>query len=98
MNQIIDIFHATIAEADVERLLAVREVGVARLRERCPGLRRAELIRVDATTWVDLLTWEDAEAAEEAAKHFGDIPELHEMHEIVGTPTAYERGTIEHAA
>lgn len=98
MTQIIDIFHATVAEQDVERLLAVRDEAIAGLRERCGGPRRAELVRVEGTTWMDLVVWDDEAAAEEAARHFSAVPALGEMHAIIGTPTSRSRGSVEHAA
>jgi hypothetical protein len=55
-------------------------------------------MRLDGTTWLDLLVWDSAEAAEEAARHFGAIPALEEMHAIVGRPLAHDRGTLEHSA
>ena len=98
MSAIVDLYHATVPAADAERLLAVRGRAIAQLRERCPGLRRAELVRLDETTWVDLVVWESAEARAAAAPHVAATAELRELHAIAGAPTAHEHGTLEHAA
>lgn len=98
MNPIIDVFKADVSEPQAQRLLELREIALPELRRRCPGLLRAELVRVDATTWLDLLLWRDAASAEEAAVHFGAIPELAEMHQLVGMPTRHERGEVVHCA
>jgi hypothetical protein len=96
MNSLIDVFKSEVPEPQAERLLELREAALPELRRRCPGLLRAELVRLDATTWLDLLEWRDAQAAEEAATHFGAIPELIEMHELVGAPERHERGEVVH--
>ncbi len=98
MSAIVDLFHATIPAGDAERLLRVRGPAIAQLRERCPGLRRAELVRVDATTWVDVLVWDSPGDAAAAADQLAAIPALREMHALAGTPTAHVRGSLEHAA
>lgn len=94
MNPLIDVFKAEVSESQAERLLQLRETALPELRRRCPGLLRAELVRLDATIWLDLLWWRDAQAAEDAAAHFGAIPELVEMHELVGEPERHERGEV----
>ena len=98
MSAIVDIFHARVRPEETTRLLQVRGKAINALRAQCPGLRRAELVRLDDGTWVDVLVWDDTAAAEEAVRHFASIPALAEMHEICGVPTAYERGTLEHSA
>ena len=98
MNSFIDVFKVEVPESQAERLLELRGIALPELRRRCPGLLRAELVRIDATTWLDLLEWRDAQAAEEAATHFGAIPELIEMHELVGKPERHERGEVVHCA
>lgn len=98
MNPIIDVFSAVVPEEQVRRLLELRGIALPELRRRRPGLLRAELVRLDATTWLDLLVWKDAASAEAAAVHFGDIQELVEMHELVGSPTRHERGEVVHCA
>lgn len=98
MNSLIDVFKAEVPEPKAERLVELREVALPELRRRCPGLLRAELVRLDATTWLDLLEWRDAQAAEEASAYFGAIAELVEMHELIGEPERHERGEIVHCA
>lgn len=98
MNPLIDVFKTEVPESHADRLLELREVALPELRRRCPGLLRAELVRIDATTWLDLLLWTDASATEEAGAHFGSIPELVEMHELIGTPERHERGEVMHCA
>jgi hypothetical protein len=98
MNSLIDVFKAEVPESQAAPLLELRETALPELRRRCPGLLRAELVRIDATTWLDLLWWRDAQSAEDAATHFGAIPELVEMHELVGQPTRHERGEVRHCA
>jgi hypothetical protein len=98
MNPILDVFKAEITESQAGRLLELREVALPELRRRCPGLLRAELVRVDDTTWLDLLLWRDAQAAEQAAAHFAALPELVEMHALVGEPQRHERGEVLHSA
>ena len=67
---------------------------VAAIRERVPGLVRANLTRLDDSTWVDVWEWESMDAATRAAAEAPSISEAAAMFAVIAEPLAMEHVEI----
>ena len=56
MGEYLQIFRARVPEESVAALLEIRPAAIAEARRLCPELLRAQLVRLDDTTWLDVLT------------------------------------------
>ena len=65
MTTYVQVWKAKVAEDDVESLLAVRSEAIAEAKRLCPALLRAELVRADGDTWLDVLTWSAPDGEEQ---------------------------------
>ena len=61
MTEYLQVWRAKVAEADVERLLAVRPAAIAEAQRLCSERLRAELVRLGDGTWLDVLAWSSAD-------------------------------------
>ena len=94
----VQVWRATVADADVELLLAVRPAAIAEARRLCPELLRAELIRVGDGTWLDVLTWSVADGEERLMAKADQFDALHRMHGYLGDAEQVGRGAVEAGA
>jgi hypothetical protein len=97
MDATVQIFRAKIDPANVAKLLTVRPEAIAQAQAICPVLLRAELIRLDEDTWLDILTWSEPDGADQLMRHAADLPLLAEMHALVGEVLAFETGELAHS-
>jgi hypothetical protein len=51
------IFRVRVPETSVPMLLEIRPAAIAEAQRLCPALLRAELVRLEDGSWLDLLTW-----------------------------------------
>lgn len=91
---IIEIYRVRIDPANVERLLAIREAAVAEFRERVPELEKAELVRLDDGTWLDVITWSEPVDAERVGEAAMCTPASAEMHSLIGEEVDHFRGEL----
>lgn len=93
----LQVYRASVPEANVERLLEIRGDAIAEAQRLCPHLLDAELIRLNDETWLDILTW-DRPNGEEAlmaqAEHFSVLTE---MHGLLVDVTGPDLGVIVHS-
>jgi hypothetical protein len=97
MTHFIDVFQATVDPKQVEHLLSVRTEAMAGLVERVPSFVRADLVRIDDRTWLDILVWNSETGVQEAMAAADEIPALVEMHNLMHEVTRHERGAVAHA-
>ena len=90
MAHFVQVFRATVDPANVDRLLAVRPKAIAQARAACPVLVRAELARVDAQTWLDILVWSAPDGADQLMARAADLPLVGEMHALIGEVLAVD--------
>jgi hypothetical protein len=93
----IEIYRVKIEPADAERLLEIRASAVAEFQQQVPELLRAELVRLDDETWLDVLLWSgpvDPDRIEEAAQC---TPTSAEMHALIADELAHDRGELVHS-
>ena len=91
------VFRATVDPANVDALLDVRPRAIAQARQAQPGLLRADLVRLDETTWLDILVFDTADGDERLMAAAGDLTDLHAMHALIGDVTALDRGQVAHS-
>lgn len=94
MAHFVQVFRAKVDPADVERLLAVRPTAIAEARAACPVLVRAELVRLDAETWLDILTWTAPDGAEQLMADAEGLAALAEMHGLIGEVLSVDVGEL----
>ncbi len=98
MTEYLQVWRAKVADADVERLLAVRPAAIAEARRLCPDLLRADLVRLGDGTWLDVLTWSCADGEERLMARAEAFDALHTMHELLEDAEQIGRGEIIRAA
>jgi hypothetical protein len=97
MGTYLQVFRATVAPEDVARLLVIRPAAIAQARAACPELLRAELVRLDERTWLDVLTWSVPDGERRLMDAAGPLDALHEMHGLIGEVLSVEHGRVEHS-
>lgn len=93
----VQVYRATVDPANVARLLQVRPAAIAQAQAACPALLRAELVRLDERTWLDILTWDRLGCAEKLMAVAADIPLLGEMHALISEVIAVDAGELAHS-
>lgn len=83
MTRYVQVWKAKVAEGDVEQLLAVRPDAIAEAKRLCPALVRADLVRVDDETWLDVLTWSAPDGEEQLMASADNFDALHRMHRLL---------------
>lgn len=64
------------------------------MRAVCPGFVGATLVRLDERTWLDVIEWESAEAANAAREAEAELPEARELKSLIRQPLAAYMGEI----
>jgi hypothetical protein len=62
-----------------------------------PALLRAELIRLDEETWLDVLTWSRPDGVDELMAKAEQLPLLGEMHSLIGDVLSVDMGELAHS-
>ena len=84
----------TVDPAVVDEMLATRPGLAAALRAHCRGFRRLYLSRLDERTWLDVVEWEDRQAAEEAAVTVMNLPECKQMFAFIDNVVSMEHAEV----
>jgi hypothetical protein len=75
MTQVIEHASFTVLDGHEQALLNERQMMIGALRRAFPGLVSAWLTRREDGSWLDVILWENREAAEYSAEHVTEIPE-----------------------
>ena len=94
VTHFVQVFRAKVDPANVDRLLEIRPRAIAQAREACPVLVRAELVRLDEETWLDVVTWTAPDGAEQLMARAADLPLLGEMHALIGDVLGVDLGEL----
>ena len=94
MSHYVQVWKAKVADSDVQELLAVRPQAVAEAKALCPALVRAELVRVDHETWLDVLTWSAPDGEEQLMASADNFDALHRMHSLLQNAEPVGRGEV----
>jgi hypothetical protein len=90
MSEYYQVIHSRVS--DREAMLALRPEFISAARALLPGLIDARLIELDDGTWLDIVRWSSASAAEEGGRRHADIPEAAEMGRLIAEVTAIYQG------
>ena len=97
MSNVVQVFRAKVDPANVTRLLEIRPKAIAQAQEACPVLLRADLVRLDEETWLDILTWSEPNGAEQLMAVAAELPLLGEMHGLIGEVLTVDNGDLAHS-
>jgi quinol monooxygenase YgiN len=84
----------TVHPSAVDEMLATRTELVAELRAHCRGFRRLSLSRLDESTWLDVVEWDDRQAAEEAAATVMTLPACKRMFSFIDNVVSMEHAEV----
>jgi hypothetical protein len=87
-----EVVHSRVQAGAEDAMLALRPRFVAAMRTAAPGLRDAQLVRLDDGSWLDIVQWESREAAEAGVAAHGNVPEAVEMGRYVTEILAIHQG------
>jgi hypothetical protein len=94
----VQVYRATVDPANVAQLLEIRPHAIAQARAACPLLVRADLVRLDERTWLDILTWSEPGAVDQLMAVAGELPLVGQMHALIGEVVAVDTGELAHSA
>jgi hypothetical protein len=94
MSHVLEFHKATVKKTDAEALIGLRPRLVTAMRAACPGFVGATLVRFDEPTWLDVIEWESAEAANAAREAEAELPEARELMSLIRQPLAAYMGEI----
>ena len=97
MGATVQVYRATVDPANVPRLLEIRPQAIAEAQAACSALLRAELIRLDEKTWLDVLTWSRPDGVDELMAQAPNLPIVGEMHSLIGEVLAVDTGELAHS-
>ena len=95
---VIEVYRVKIDPAKVERLLEIRAAAVAEFQEQVPELQRAELVRLDGETWLDILTWSEPVDPDRVGNAAMCTPTSAEMHSLIAEELGHYRGDLVHSS
>lgn len=93
----VQVFRASVDPANAARLVEIRPAAIAQAQAACPALLRAELVRLDERTWLDVLTWDAPGGADKLMAVATNLPLLGEMHALIGEVLAVDTGELAHS-
>jgi hypothetical protein len=74
----LQIFRARVPEESLAALLEIRPAAIVEAQRLCPELLRAQLVRLDDTTWLDVLTWSRPDGRAATAGACGRVRRRHQ--------------------
>jgi hypothetical protein len=96
VGEYLQIFRARVPEASVAALLEIRPAAIAEAQRLCPELLRAQLVRLDDTTWLDVLTWSRPDGEQRLLEHADKFDAVTTMHDLLVDVEEPLRGEIVH--
>jgi hypothetical protein len=98
MAEYLQIFRARVPQESVAALLEIRPAAIAEAQRLCPALLRAELVRLDGDTWLDVLTWSRADGEQLLMERAGEFDAVTKMHDLLVDVEQPLRGEIVHSS
>jgi hypothetical protein len=96
VGEYLQIFRARVPEESVAALLDIRPAAIAEAQRLCPELLGAQLVRLDDTTWLDVLTWSGPDGEQRLMKRAAEFDAITRMHDLLVDVEEPLRGEIVH--
>jgi membrane-bound lytic murein transglycosylase MltF len=94
----LQIFRARVPEESVAALLEVRPAAIAEAQRLCPELLGARLVRLDDTSWLDVLTWSRPDGEQRLMARVAEFDAITKMHGLLAEVEEPLRGEIIHTS
>lgn len=91
------VYRVEVPEANIDRLLDIREEAMAEAQRLCPSLIGAELVELSDGTWLDILTWDREDGFDMLMAQADQFSLVSDMHGLLGEGPAPDVGTVRHS-
>jgi hypothetical protein len=98
VGEYLQIFRARVPQQSMAALLQIRPAAIAEAQRLCPELLRAQLVRLDDTTWLDVLTWSHPDGEQRLMEHAAEFDAVTKMHDLLIDVEEPLRGEIVHTS
>jgi hypothetical protein len=98
VGEYLQIFRARVPEESVAALLEIRPTAIAEAQRLCPELLGAQLVRLDDTTWLDVLTWSRPDGEQRLMSRAAEFDAITKMHDLLVDVEEPLRGEIVHTS
>ncbi len=98
MGEYLQVFRARVPDESVATLLDIRPSAIAEAQRLCPELLRAELVRLEDGTWLDVLTWSRADGEQRLMERAAEFDAVTKMHDLLVDVDEPLRGEIVHTS
>lgn len=98
MGEYLQIFRARVPEESVAALLEIRPAAIAEAQRLRPELLRAQLVRLDDTSWLDVLTWSRPDGEQRLMAHAAEFDAVTKMHDLLADVEEPLRGEVVHTS
>ena len=96
MGEYLQIFRARVPQQSMAALLEIRPAAIAEAQRLCPELLGAQLVRLDDTTWLDVLTWSRPDGEQRLIERTFEFDAIIKMHDLLVDVEEPLRGKIIH--
>jgi len=90
----IELARFTVRPEDAEALIAQRPAMIRALREQVPGFVELTSVRLDESTWLDIVEWVDRVSAGSAQELVMALPECAALFSLIQEVVAMEHGEV----
>ncbi|HDH03022.1 MAG TPA: hypothetical protein ENH15_02095 [Actinobacteria bacterium] len=97
MNSLMHVYKFEVPEANVERLLEIRDEAIDEAQRLCPSLIRADLVELSNGVWLDILTWDRQDGFDLLMAQADQFEAVAEMHGLVLDGPEPDVGAVRHS-
>jgi hypothetical protein len=98
VGEYLQIFRARVPRQSVAALLEIRPAAITEAQRLCPELLRAQLVRLDDGTWLDVLTWSRPDGEQRLMERAAEFDAVTRMHDLLVDVEEPLRGEIIHTS
>jgi hypothetical protein len=98
VGEYLQIFRARVPQRSVPALLEIRPAAIVEAQRLCPQQLRAQLVRLDDGTWLDVLTWSRPDGEQRLMAHAAEFDAITKMHDLLVDVEEPLRGEIIHTS
>jgi hypothetical protein len=93
VGEYLQIFRARVPRQSVAALLEIRPAAITEAQRLCPELLRAQLVRLDDGTWLDVLTWSSPDGEQQLMERAAEFDAVTTTHPWTSWPGEPPRAT-----